>query len=445
MPARAEAASAPDRTYLARQPLLDREGNLCGYELLVREDASNYAAIDDLRAATARVIKRVIGEIGIESVLGKHVGYLNVSREILLSDSFDVVAPDRFMLELPPDLHVDETLLQRLAELRAKRYRFVLDAITRPDETFALLLPFAEAIKIDVSRCHPETQTVLVRALKARGKTLIALKVETMAAFEATRKCGFDLFQGYFFAHPEILTTRRVHTPRHSLLRLLRLIELDPSLTEIEAELKRVPALTTHVMRMANLQACRHGPTSSTTLRDAISAIGTSRLGRWAQLLLYADDSIASLEHNPLAQLALTRARFMELAVDRMPDVDADDAECAFLTGVLSLVEAASGDSLDHTIRDFPVSDTVRAALLRREGVLGTLLSAIEALELGNWDRFDCIAEQIASPTTPNLAELAAQAAVWAGSADQSLSELERPHHGMPRSTAASAGVSGRL
>ncbi|WP_158515274.1 EAL and HDOD domain-containing protein [Paraburkholderia phytofirmans] len=362
-----------------------------------------------------------------------------------MSDSFDVVAPDRFMLELPPDLHVDETLLQRLAELRAKRYRFVLDAITRPDETFALLLPFAEAIKIDVSRCHPETQTVLVRALKARGKTLIALKVETMAAFEATRKCGFDLFQGYFFAHPEILTTRRVHTPRHSLLRLLRLIELDPSLTEIEAELKRVPALTTHVMRMANLQACRHGPTSSTTLRDAISAIGTSRLGRWAQLLLYADDSIASLEHNPLAQLALTRARFMELAVDRMPDVDADDAECAFLTGVLSLVEAASGDSLDHTIRDFPVSDTVRAALLRREGVLGTLLSAIEALELGNWDRFDCIAEQIASPTTPNLAELAAQAAVWAGSADQSLSELERPHHGMPRSTAASAGVSGRL
>ena len=59
--------------FLARQPILDREQGLVGYELLFRSAASVPANVSDDVAATAAVIAHA-AELGINNVIGNMPG-----------------------------------------------------------------------------------------------------------------------------------------------------------------------------------------------------------------------------------------------------------------------------------------------------------------------------------------------------------------------------------
>jgi c-di-GMP-related signal transduction protein len=309
--------------------------------------------------------------------------------------------------------------------LHGWRYRFVLDEVTQPNESFARLLPYADVVKIDVTRAPAALLPKLASVLKSAGKLLIASGVDTQAGFEAALALGFDRFQGYFFARAQTSLTRRVSAPRHALLNLLQLLAGDPTVAQLEAELKLNPVLVMHLMKLANSSGLAVGH-KVTTLREAINATGTDRIARWTQLLLYADGRKVALEDDPLLQLAATRARFMELAIERLPEAGRDEADAAFLTGVFSFVDAVFGGSLESTLNVLTLSRPIQAAILHREGVLGLLLSAVEALERGAWDDVEAMCARLQPLTVEEVAQLGLMAGAWAGVADRGAEGLER-------------------
>src|ERR1700744_5807333 len=69
---------AAQSVYLGRQPILDRNGALNAYELLFRAGAHNYAEISDDAQATAQVVARTIGGIGVAAVLRRHRGFVTM-------------------------------------------------------------------------------------------------------------------------------------------------------------------------------------------------------------------------------------------------------------------------------------------------------------------------------------------------------------------------------
>ena len=430
-----QAGHALDDVYVARQPLLDRDGMLCGFELKARHTAiptPNPAAFTDsetadaamkaaeaARAADAKAVIWAIAQPDVSGALAGHMAYVDASREMLFDDTLRLLPAERFTLELPPYLEADDQLVTRVIALHGRRYRFVLDDVTQPGDTFAKLLPYADAVKIDFRRTQPALLPKLTKVLKAAGKILIGKGIDTPADFEAAHDLGFDRFQGYFFARPQTQNLRRASAPRHALLNLLQLLASDPTVAQLEAELKLNPVLVMHLMRLANSSGLGVGH-KVTTLREAINATGTNRIARWTQLLLYADGRKVSLEDDPLLQLAATRARFMELAVERLPEAGRDEADAAFLTGVFSFVDAVFGGSLENTLDMLMLTKPIRAAILRREGALGMLLSSIEALERAAWTDVDTACLQLAPLTAADIARLGLMAAAWAGVADRS-------------------------
>jgi c-di-GMP-related signal transduction protein len=72
------------------------------------------------------------------------------------------------------------------------------------------------------------------------------------------------------------------------------------------------------------------------------------------------------------------------------------------------------------------LSRPIQAAILHREGTLGVLLSAVEALERGAWDRLDTLCERLQPLTVEELAQMGLAAGAWAGVADRSAEGLER-------------------
>ncbi len=429
------AAAGPFEVYFARLPLLDRDGMLCAYETLPRivaqegdpadapVGAGDANATTTLAAATlappsqAAALVKAFAKPALRAALTGHPAWLDVTREMLFDDALLRLPADRVTFELPFDLGSDPEVIARIVKLHGKRYRFALDNVTKADETLAKLLPYVDAIKIDIGDIAATMLPKFASVLKAAGKLLVAMGVESKEDYERVHALGFDRFQGYYFTQPHG-GARRASASRQALLNLLQLLASEPTVMQLEAELKLNPVLVMHLMRLANSSSFALGR-KVTTLREAINATGTNRIARWTQLLLYADGRKISLEDDPMLQLAATRARFMEMAAAVLPEAGPTEEDSAFLVGVFSFVDAVFGGPIEGALEVLRLAKPIRAAILRREGVLGQLLDASEALERGNWIAVDAACAHLAPLDAGAVSALALQAAEWAGMAER--------------------------
>ncbi|WP_144142986.1 EAL and HDOD domain-containing protein [Paraburkholderia sp. BCC1884] len=414
----AEPGSAAQFVYLGRQPILDRDGALYAYELLFRAGAHNYAEVTDDAQATAQVVARAIGGIGVPAVLGVHRGFVNIDRALLFNDIVHLMPPERFVLEILETVKFDALLGRRLAELRRAGFQVALDDVTALTDELIEMLPYADIVKVDFLQTDRKALAKLASTLRGHGKTLIAEKVETREDFTLARELGFDLFQGYFFARPQVLVAPRNRSPRPGLLRLLALLSRDAGIVELEAELKLNPSVVVQLLRLVNSSAFGLGRNIA-SLREAIIATGTRQIARWAQLLLYADSGDLPWRADPLVELAGTRSRFMELAANWLRPSDDDFADAAFMTGIFSLVHVVLGSTPAAVLDKLGLAPQIRDAIVARSGELGILLRLAEAA--GEGVDAAAIAAGPDAPAgfnafTPDvLAELNLSAAAWFG------------------------------
>ncbi|WP_277188391.1 EAL domain-containing protein [Caballeronia sp. BR00000012568055] len=408
------ADPAGESVYLGRQPILDGHGALCAYELLFRDSPENRARIHDDVQATAHVVARTIGELGVSAVLGSHSGYVNMSRELLFDDIVHLMDPSRFVLELLETIEFDAALIRRCEQLRRAGFRLALDDVTRLDESLLAVLPSVDIVKVDLLATDRAKLPALARAVKAHGKLLVAEKVETTDDFKSAKRLGFDYFQGYFFARPQVLSVRRASPARGSLMRLLAVLSSDPALKELESELKRNPDIVVQLLRLANSGAFARGRRVA-SLRDAIAAAGTRQLSRWAQLLLYAEGRQLPWSLDPLLQLVGTRARFMELTARTLREDDEAFADSAFMTGIFSLVHVVLDMQPAEILDMLHLAAPIRAAILAQEGELGALLDIAHAAERGDVHAIDASTHQPSfdALTPAVLARLQVEAAAW--------------------------------
>jgi c-di-GMP-related signal transduction protein len=377
----------PQEVFLGRQPILDRNQQLFAYELLFRSGAAadgNFASFVDGNQATATVITNAFSAFSLADALGAYQGFIKVDQGLLFSDLINALPCHSVVLEIVDNVTPGSDIQARCAQLRQNG--FVLAVKERPEacEQPHPLLPFVEVIKLDISQIAPERLPQVVGALKPLGKTLLAEKVETREQMQRCHELGFDLFQGYYFAHPTVIHGTRLHTSSDlSLLRLLGLLSQEADSSEIESVFKQEPLLTVNLLRLTN-SAGSGMNTRITSLRHAISLLGRRQLLRWLQLLLYSGTSDATQAVNPLLQLAATRGRLMELLVDRTPEIKTagrDLVDQAYMVGILSLMPTLIGCSISEVLTQLPLARPAHDALSTRSGTLGELLSLVEALE----------------------------------------------------------------
>ena len=407
----------PEVVYLGRQPIIDRHGALFAYELLFRDSPDNRARIFDDVQATAHVVARTVGEIGLSSVLGEYRGFVNMNRDLLFDDIILIMPPERFVLEILETVAFDATLFKRCAQLRAAGFMLALDDVVALNEPLFEALPYVDYVKVDFLAADRAHLPQLAATIKRHGKTLIAEKIETHKDFDDARKLGFDLFQGYFFARPQVLATRRSNPGRTSLLRLLSVLSREPGIGELEDELKLNPNVVVQLLRLANSSAFKLSrPVSS--LREAIAATGTRQISRWTQLLLYADGRRLPWRSDPLVQLVGTRARFMELAARAMRPQDEVFADAAFMTGIFSLVHVVVDMPPVEILDMLKLSAAINAAIIDGIGPLGALLRISQAAERGDVMEIDSsvgLSDESGVLTPGVLAGLQVEAAEWFG------------------------------
>lgn len=369
-----------DNIYLARQPIVDRKGGLYGFELLFREDQSADATVEDNMLATSKVLGAMLDELGIEQVLGRLRGFLNVNAQFLSSGLPDLLAPGRIVLEILETTPIDEALIERCRALRARGFDLALDDYTGDIERVKALLPVINIVKIDLGQVPLADLHAVCKPLRHRGMQLIAEKVETEAQFLYCREAGLDLFQGYHFARPELLSARRSVRARATMLRLLALVYNDAELTQIEEAFKQNPQLGYNLLRLVN-SAGMGLTTKITSIKHALVMLGRRPLQVWLQLLVYTGERGDRFVVSPLLQTAAMRGRLMEIIAWHEDPRGEQYHDYAFMVGMLSLVDVLLGFPRAHIIEQLNLADDVRDALIDGSGRLGRLLRLVELLE----------------------------------------------------------------
>ena len=399
--------------FIARQPIVDRKENLVAFELLFRSaHGSTTSGVVDNTQATAQVLVNAFGEMGIADVLGTHKGFINLDADFLLSDLIDLLPKQQVMLELLETIVIDDTIISRCRELKAKGYSLALDDVFELTPEIISLLGIVDVVKLDLMQIAPEHLPGLVNKLKHYPIKLLAEKVEDREQARICMEMGFDLFQGYHFARPEMLSGKRPNPSKIALVKLLSMMMQDADNDLIEEAFKEQADLTYNLMRMVN-SAGTGLTTKISSLKHGMMVLGRQPLRRWVQLLLYASNQ-GNITVSPLMQLAATRGKLLELiAQQELPD-DRDYADRAFMVGILSLLDALMGEPLPEILSRLSLHEEVGAALLNHEGSLGELLVLCDNIETGNLTVIQEILDTHPSLTMDTLNTAQLEALGWA-------------------------------
>lgn len=397
----------PHNAYLARQPIVDAQHQLVAYELLFRDTAhATSARIADAQAAGIDVISNTLCNMGTDWLLKGKLAFINMDSSMLMGDFSALLPPNKVVLEVLETVEASAEILDRLRSLKRAGFRIALDDYVHTPGR-AELLPLADYVKLDVLAHSPDSIIATVEAARQHGAKLLAEKVERREQFEQYKKLGFQYFQGYYFARPEILTTKVVNPSQAAVLQLMDKVRQEADVKHIEEGFKRDVALTFKLLRYINSAA--FGLTCEIqSIRHAVSILGYRPLYKWLTLLL------ATASPSPMAPVltrtAVTRGRLCELlGAYHLPKTEQDNL---FITGVFSLLDALLETPMAQIMERLTLPDSVADALLHRSGIYGPILELAEACESADPSRIDPLAEALfLSPEQVNAAHL--QALAW--------------------------------
>jgi c-di-GMP phosphodiesterase len=354
-------AQAPAREVLvARQPVLDADLNLLGFELLLDGAA---AVIDAL------------SEVGLDALTGGYAAWLPLDRELLLEVGPPPVRSDRVVLQVDAGDGPDPELEAAVQQLAGRGVCIALDNVTYR-AGLEPLLDAAWGVKLDLAEHGRAGLRAQVAALAGRDLVLIATSVETGADLALCRELGFTAFQGRVLAEPEIVPGRAVPTAKLEALGSLVGVTASSDFDELEQMIVRDVGMSHKLLRYAN-SALFFPSQRVSSVHQAMVILGARAVQRFATVLV-----LSGVRDQPHALLvtALVRGLMCELLAD-----DADRRDRAFTVGMFSVINRLLGMPMREALEALPLADDVVAALLRGEGPEGRNLRVVLAWELGDF------------------------------------------------------------
>ncbi|MFA7316864.1 MAG: EAL domain-containing protein [Sulfuricella sp.] len=395
-----------NQAFIGRQPIVDLQQKIVGYELLFRHsaDASEAQITSDLEAGS-KVLLNTFSNMDANWLLGDKLAFINIATPMLESDFLELLPAKRVVLELLKTVEATPELIARIQGLRYMGFRFALDDFDhRPSN--ADLLPLADYIKVNIRELGLDKTATLVRSLKNCNARLIAEKVETRTEFKFCKELGFHYFQGYYFAHPETLSAKIINPAHATVLTLLNKVRNNEDVKDIETGFKADVALSFKLLRYIN--SVGFGLSCEIqSIRHALAILGYKQLYRWLTLLL----ATAGNDSTPpaLMKTAITRGRLTELlGQDYLEKSERDNL---FIVGIFSLLDAMLEMPMNEIMEKLYLPEAICDALLTKQGMYGPFLALTIACEDADPGKIEAIAASMAmEPEKINKAHLDALA-----------------------------------
>ncbi len=392
--------------YAARQPILDSDKNLFAYELLFRDSLENVFPEIDANEATSKLIESQLN-IGVEDFTGDKPAFINFTLDTLLKKYPTMIHQDHIVVEILETVQPGKKLLNECKFLKEQGYTIALDDyIHQP--VWRHFYPFIDIIKIDFKDTSYELMGEIKVAIEEFPHIkLLAEKVETIEEFEKALELGFCYFQGYFFSKPEVVKSKALSPAQLTLAELLyETSKPDVDLTKVTMVFERDVNLAYKLLRYSNSSIFKRR-TEVANIKQALVVLGQKELKKFLSVLFAAQ--VGSEKPPELMKLSMVRARFAEL----LAESHGQDTSRAFLTGMMSLIDALLDEPIESVMKKLPLSQEIKDALIHKTGVLANYLEIVQHFELASWDLADDIIEKLGLDKQ-KVGSLSQEAAHWA-------------------------------
>jgi c-di-GMP-related signal transduction protein len=403
-----DAGKSPYRAisrFVARQPIFTRDEQVFGYELLFRDGVENCFANPDPEAASRTTLDSSM-LLGLDVLVGTRRAFINCTYDVLLKDYITLLPAAQTVVEVLESVKPDALIIAACQRLKEAGYLIALDDFAYEDPREALT-DFADIIKVDLKFTNPQRQAELIKRYGPWRCRMLAEKVETKDEFKAAKDAGFVYFQGYFFSHPEILTTHEIPANRLNYIQMLQAVSKeDLDTKEIEKLVKIEASICYRLLRYMNSSAFGFA-SEIHSVRHALSLMGEREIRRWVRLV--ATLGAAQQKSSELVLMALGRARFCELLSPKIQHGDSD----LFLMGLFSLIDAMLEVPMISVLEKVSVDRETKSVLLGGASHLRPLYQLMLASESGDWEAVSQICPRMNLKET-DVAETYFQAMRWA-------------------------------
>ena len=367
---------------LARQPIVDADEKIFGYEFFYRNDQGN-CDIDDARHATSSVLVNLLNQIGTAASFGNAQAFINTDGPLFLTDIIRNLPKEKFVFELSSTMKHNAQIHEAIRNYHALGYHFALDnASFHPDyiESFAPLFEYMDFAKFDVNQTDIEQLNLLPNPF---GKMkLIAQKIEFYELLEAYKKVKFDYFQGFYFAKSHLITHTRVDPRNVDVLSLFSLLQTDASLEEICISFKRHDALSMQLILFLSSTNPEYIEGTS-SVKEMIERMGKNALMQWLLLIIYSKSGTSA--EGPVNDYTLFTQKRVDLILNllrlALKNPSDKQLENGRIVALYSLLETAMNLPMEQLLRQFNPSNEIKEALLINVGILGRAYAAVLKLE----------------------------------------------------------------
>lgn len=372
-------AIAEELRYVARQPILDLQGRVHGYDLLFRNAVNALQGRDADLAMHTMLDNEVL--FGLERLTNGLPAFITCTAEALIESSVLVLAPGTAVLCVPASLEPEARLVDACHNLKARGFQLALDDFAWRPKPHPLL-SCVDYVRLEFAHFSERERQQLCAAVPS-STLQVAQKVATYEEHRKACAMGFTLFQGDYFCHPVLLKKRKVPTNGRAHFEIVRELYHDPiDIRRVSDLVRRDASLTYRLLRLVNsplysiYQEIR-------SIESAITVMGEATFRRIVSLAVLSE--LNGDQPPAILHMALVRARFCELAARRF-DLDADEQ---YLLGMLSLLPAMLGVPMEEIVPILPLRGQICEALAGTMNTERTLLAWLEGHERGDWETCD--------------------------------------------------------
>ena len=397
-----QLGSAETPAPVSRMILLDRAGQIIGYEFVARSGMLGVRGADPRQQQSndQLLVKTILG-MGADRIAQFRQIWLTVGEmalNVALLEGMPAAAT-MVLVRLAGQGPANEEVLQQARALKAQGFRFGLAGFAERENCLAWL-PLVDVVALDIGGYAPDELVSTLALLRQKQPTIkvLARRIDSYEEYEYCLTRGFDNFSGKFLTHRESWPPQPPLTPdRIRLCDLLNRLRSGAELSEISDGLKLSPELSYRFLRYIN-SAGMGASSHIGSLEQGVLYLGREKLYRWLTLLLFSGAEGQATD-GALLEQALVRGRMLELlASGKLTHVQCEEL---FVVGVFSLLDVLLRMPLEIAVRPLQLPAAVAQALLEGNGPYAPYLKLAKVSE-------DSETELGAGETMSSVASLAA-------------------------------------
>lgn len=380
------------QAYIVRQPIMDANQNVLGYDMLYYDE--NVTVVTDEEAA-ANAVSNILTHVSSETMSGDKPAFLNFTWNLLERKVPAMFDKEKLVMIIEDSILIDPTSNERVLAYRKDGYKIAIADFQFLPRYFGIL-DSIDYIRLNFKFGDYSSYENIVKIAAAFNKKVIAYNIDSQEAYDKAKEIGCHYFQGSFVAEKLPTTIKKTDYLQGNFFMLMVAVTREEvDYDEVSDIISRDVTLTFALLKLVNSAwfALRN---KATTVKQALVVLGVNQLKQWIYLLSFKQSD--GTMPDELIKLSFLRANFAQELSKLAKGLPISESE-AYLLGMFSTLGALTQTSLEEVLKELPISDYIKDALVKHEGRCGLLYDVILAYEKGSWSAMSTAAEKLEIPS----------------------------------------------